>query len=314
MAHWLRTCASGSCWSSTESSGARSRSRARRTAALLARASRCRARLVEFDDAARALGEHKACRPRSRSISPGATPSSRSSPGDARPRSCAPPLGQTSGGVLIVAAAIRRPGTARSAARARQRPRSCSAIAPAQRLENLIEQDVRRRRPTTVRCRYSSSSVEVMPPPKKPPRPDMDALDPDSVRLALTDLTTCASTRTHAERPGSWCRARRTRRPRWCRSRSRRPLSSAPPRESASDAAIAFVAGRWAAGLVMTVREEAGPSGIAATTSSCPRPCGSVSRRRCSARCPRRNRRSRPRAGPRRTGSSRRSRTRRRRQ
>lgn len=206
--------------------------------------------LVDFDDAARALGEQQGVPAALAKHLAGRDPALASLiPATLGRESCVLPLGRTSGGALIVAARDPQPALL-AALESAVKTEILLVIAPAQRLENLIEAAYG----ATPHDEFDvdfSSSVEVAPPP-----PDMDALDPDSVRLALTDLDDVRVDKDPTQ-SGQFVLPRAQTNPIGPMSYevTKASLERATSRESATDVAIAYVGGRWSAGLVMTVRD-----------------------------------------------------------
>jgi hypothetical protein len=206
--------------------------------------------LVDFDDAARALGEQRGVPAAlAKHLAGRDSELAKLIPAALGRESCALPLGRTSGGALIVAA--RDPAPALLAAlEAAAKTEILLVIAPAQRLESLLDEAYG----ATPHDEFDvdfSSSVEVAPPP-----PDMDALDPDSVRLALTDLDDVRVDKDPTQ-SGQFILPRAKTNPSGPLpfEVTKASLERATSREAASDVAIAFVASRWTAGLVMAVRD-----------------------------------------------------------
>ena len=209
--------------------------------------------LVDFDDAARALGEQKGVACALAKHLAGRDPElAKLIPATLGRESCALPLGRTSGGALIVA--TRDPAPALLAAlEAAVKSEILMVIAPAQRLMTLIEQAYG----ATPHDEFDvdfSSSVEVAPPP-----PDMDALDPDSVRLALTDLDDVRVDKDFTQ-SGTFNLPRAQTAPPAPMSLeiAKVSLERVTSREAAADVAISFAAGRWQAALVLALRDNQG--------------------------------------------------------
>jgi hypothetical protein len=243
--------------------------------------------LIEFDDASRALGEQKGVPCALAKHLAGRDPAlTKLIPAELGRASCALPIGRTSGGALIVCARDPAPAllaTLQAAAKAEV----MMVIAPAQRLEHLIQTTYGSAEEHEFDVDFSSS-VEVEPPP-----PDMDALDPDSVRLALTDLDDArvdkdftqsgqlppppyasrTPTRPITEPPLSLSRTATkpmTEPPARARTEPGRiSLPPAPPsletiqtalehetsRAGATDRALSYIAGRWVTGLVLALQD-----------------------------------------------------------
>ena len=255
--------------------------------------------LVEFDDAARALAEQKGvpCALAKHLAGRDAT-LARLLPAELGRASCALPIGRTSSGSLIVC--VRDPAPALLATlRNAAKTDVLMVIAPAQRLEHLISTTYGAASDDELDIDFDSS-LEVTPPPAPPraappapPLPDMDALDPDSVRLALTDLDDArvdkdftqsgqfsvttppygsrTPTRPITESP---LLSRSPTRPMTeppARARNepgRIALPPSPPsletiqtaleqetsRDGATDRAVSYIVGRWVTGLVLALR------------------------------------------------------------
>jgi hypothetical protein len=242
--------------------------------------------LVEFDDASRALGEQQGVRCALAKHLAGRDPAlAKLIPAELGRAACALPIGRTSGGALIVCVRDPAPAllaTLQSAAKAEV----MMVIAPAQRLEHLIQTAYGDGSEHEFDVDFSSS-VEVVPPP-----PDMDALDPDSVRLALTDLDDARVDKDFTQSgqltppPGSRTPTRPITEPPLSLSRTAtRPMTEpparmrtepgrislppAPPsletiqaaleqetsRSGATDRALSYIAGRWVTGLVLALQD-----------------------------------------------------------
>jgi hypothetical protein len=175
--------------------------------------------LVDFDDASRALGvqKHVACALAKHLA--GRDPALATLiPADLGRKSCALPIGRSSKGSVIVC--VRDPSPAlRHALEQAIRGDILIVIAPASRLEQLVAQTYGSpaadevdfdiaidlepetqipRRPLTTPP-MPGAAIEpptfrpytyprAVTPPPMPPMPDMDVLDPESIRLSLTDL------------------------------------------------------------------------------------------------------------------------------
>lgn len=266
--------------------------------------------LLDFDDASRALGEQKGVACALSKHLAGRDPAlARLIPAELGRASCALPIGRSSKGSVIVC--VRDPAPALLAAlRQTIREDILMVIAPAARLEHLVadaygsasdeELDidfdiaveatpVPRRVLTTPPAPFAAvepaqAHAPLATPQAMPPLPDMDALDPESIRLSLTDLddvrvdkdpaqsgqmarvtsTLPAANRPLPPPPSSGLAAateppRRTGdlKPRRSLDEVRADLSRASSREAATDIVIAYVATRWTTGLVLAVRERA---------------------------------------------------------
>ncbi len=177
--------------------------------------------LVDFDDASRALGEQKQVACALAKHLAGRDPALATLiPAELGRSSCALPIGRSSKGSLIVC--VRDPSPAlRRALEQAIRGDILIVIAPASRLEQLVAQtygspavdelevdvdiavdlepdtQVPRRPLTTPPMPVASiepptfrpyTYPRAVTPPPMPPMPDMDVLDPESIRLSLTDL------------------------------------------------------------------------------------------------------------------------------
>lgn len=251
--------------------------------------------LIEFDDASRALGEQSGVPCALAKHLAGRDPAlAKLIPAELGRASCALPIGRTSGGALIVC--VRDPAPALLATlQAAAKAEVLMVIAPQQRLEHLIQTAYGDASVDEFDVDFSSSVEVAPPPPQAPPMPDMGALDPDSVRLALTDLddarvdkdftqsgqfsTTTppyasrAPTRPITEPP---LMSRTPTKPMTeppARARTepgRITLPPSPPsletiqaaleqetsREGATDRAVAYIAGRWVTGVVLAIRND----------------------------------------------------------
>ncbi|HUJ61113.1 MAG TPA: hypothetical protein VLX92_21565 [Kofleriaceae bacterium] len=201
--------------------------------------------LVDFDDGSRALGEqhgvpgallrHLAQRdPRLVKFLPAAS---------ARAR-CALPIGRTSRGALIVCVRDPSPELANELREAIHSD-VLVAVAPASRLEQLVAEAYR-------------PGTTVPPPgrPTPPPIPDMHALDPDSVRMALTSLDDERVARNAAATAPPPTQRGTTLPPLPpTLEQTRHVLERATTRDAATDHALAFLAGQWVSSLVLAIRE-----------------------------------------------------------
>ncbi len=254
--------------------------------------------LIEFDDGSRALGEQKGVACALTKHLAGRDPDlAMLLPAELGRASCALPIGRTSKGALIVC--VRDPAPALLAAlKQALRMDVTMVIAPANRLEHLVQSaygaapseefDVDfstgiNSNPTTpapLAARLAASMV--------PPMPDMDALDPASVRLALTDLDDVRVDKDPTQSgqipkvgggstlppPNVPHKAssqpmpilpRPVARPVTPDPRATKPMSvsamsigleHASSREGATDLVLAAVAQRWRSGLVLAIRDK----------------------------------------------------------
>ena len=131
-----------------------------------------------------------------------------------------------------------------------------------------------------------SSAVDLRSCFLLPPMPDVDLLDPNSVRLALSDLDDARVSKDPSQ-SGSFADrlARDSAPPASCRPARRassrpEPTSIAPTTEDgATELAIAYVAGRWRCGFVAILREQRdrGYQGHGVNPDELPLPLGSPS-------------------------------------
>jgi hypothetical protein len=85
--------------------------------------------------------------------------------------------------------------------------------------------------------------------------PDMDALDPDSVRLALTDLDDARVDKDFTQSGQFTIPRASTVPPRVTIDVVKLALDRASGRETATDTAVGFLAGHWSAALVLVIKE-----------------------------------------------------------
>ena len=211
---------------------------------------------IDFDTGSRALGEQRRCPAalekhvlgRDRKLASLLS-------GDVAHGSQVLPIGRASSGTLIVAA--RDPSPALHAQIAQlTKSQVTLVIAPAARLGELIVETYGPAAEDEFEVDLESRNNLPPAPPLLPPLPDMDALDPESVRLALTDLDDERVTKDPAA-SGQFI------------AQTRAPtLPPAPPklsvtldaidaattRDAATDAAMAFVAGSWGAAVILAIR------------------------------------------------------------
>ena len=225
---------------------------------------------LDYDDAARALGEQRG------------TPCALAKHLENRDTALASlisaelgrvshvlPIGRTTTGTLIVAA--RDPAPALRATLEKQLGPVTLVITPAMRLEQLIaaaygesphdEFDI-----------DLDSAVDL--PPLSPPTADVDMLDPDSIRMALSDLddervskdftqsgllqvNTMAAASSGTFRPSGTNLSGAFRLPAAAPKidATKRALEQAATRDAASDVAMSFVAGRWRTGAIIVIRD-----------------------------------------------------------
>jgi hypothetical protein len=210
--------------------------------------------VLAFDDGARALGEHKGVPAALAKHLNGRDPDVvKLLPAELGRAACALPIGRTSAGTLIVC--VRDPEAALlDRLRGALQTDILMVIAPAQRLEDLIELEYGAPPVDEFDVDFSSS-VEVMPPPKAPPVPDMDALDPDSVRLALTDLDDVRVDKDFTQSGVFAIPRAPSTPPKMTLDIVKVALDRASGRDAATDAVMGFIAGHWSAGLVLAIKE-----------------------------------------------------------
>ena len=207
--------------------------------------------LIDFDDGARALGEHhKVPCALAKHLAGRDKDVVKLIPATRARESCALPLGRTSGGALIVAVRDPSPALLKTLETA-AKVEILMVVAPAQRLEGLIASEYGETPHDEFDVDFNSA-VEVAPP-----MPDMDALDPDSVRLALTDLDDVRVDKDHTQ-SGQFTLPRAQTNPPapMTYEIAKLSLDRATSRDAATDTAIAYVAGRWSSGLVLVVRDQ----------------------------------------------------------
>jgi hypothetical protein len=258
--------------------------------------------LIEFDDASRALGEQKGVPCALTKHLAGRDPELAALiPAELGRASCALPIGKTSRGAVIVC--VRDPAPALLAAlKQATKAEITMVIAPANRLEHLVLSAYGAAPSDEFDVDFSTTGVgdnvsrpqplakklaaAVKPPP---PMPDMGALDPASVRLALTDLDDvrvdkdpsqsgqipkigASSTLPPANVPAAPSLPThaipamgRTSRAQTADPRVTRPMSigamsvgleHTQSREGATDLVLAYVATRWRSGLVLAIRDK----------------------------------------------------------
>ncbi|HEX4451229.1 MAG TPA: hypothetical protein VH143_10185 [Kofleriaceae bacterium] len=170
---------------------------------------------------------------------------------------CALPIGRTSGGMLIVA--VRDPDPALHAALRRATDEEVMmVVTPATRLEHLIAAQYGAGNDDFEVELDSAVDLEVHRPKAEPPPPDVDLLDPDSVRLALSDLDDSRVSKDPTQSGmfvlPSGRSAGSTLPPPVSLVQTRHALEAAPTREAATSVAMAFLAGRWQSAVIFAVR------------------------------------------------------------
>jgi hypothetical protein len=239
---------------------------------------------LEFDDGSRALGEqHGMACVLAKHLAAREPMLAAMIPAELARAWCALPIGRSKGALIVC---VRDPGAQLKAQLEKQiRGDVMLVISPALRLEGLVadtygpappeEFDVALDSaldldpaPTPPKPPTPPTSKPQPPPPIVPPMPDMHALDPESVRLSLTDLDDARVTKDPTQSGQLTAAAKAQPRP---GSKARTTLPPPPPtiaatsealelagsRDDATEAVIRFLAGHWVAGLVLAIREEA---------------------------------------------------------
>jgi Type II secretion system (T2SS), protein E, N-terminal domain len=243
--------------------------------------------LVDFDDSSRALGEQQGVACALAKHLEGRDPElAKLIPAELGRASCALPLGRSSRGALIVC--VRDPSPSVLAAlRQAANTEITMVIAPATRLEHLVLNAYGAAPSDEFDIDFSTTGMGdnlVTSPPRVaamaaasanlPPIPDVAALDPESVRLALTDLddervdkdpTQSGKLPAFAQPvPVTIPTPTISRRATTSDPRVTRPMSlsamavgleHATSRETATDLVLAYVATRWKSGLVLAIRD-----------------------------------------------------------
>jgi hypothetical protein len=168
-------------------------------------------------------------------------------PADFGRASNALPIGRTSGGALIVAA--RDPAPALRTALERLVGAVTLVVAPATRLEHLIAAAYGRAATEEFDVQVDS---QVDLPPLVPPPPDVDMLDPDSIRMALSSLD---DVRVAKDPTQSGLLQSRLPPAAPTIDATRLALDHAASRDAASDLAMKYIAGRWRSGAIVAIRE-----------------------------------------------------------
>jgi len=233
--------------------------------------------VLDFDDAARALGEQRSCpcalakHLANRDAALTALISA-----EMGRVSNVLPIGRTSNGTLIVAA--RDPAPALRATLEKLLGAVTLVITPATRLEQLIatsygaaphdEFDIDLDSAVDLEPLWPEAPAAAMSPPPA----DVDMLDPDSMRMALSDLddervvkdpTQSGLLQVNAKGSGATVKMNRTNTSGAFRLPDAAPsieatklaLEHVGTRDAASDLAMSFVAGRWRSGAIVVIRE-----------------------------------------------------------
>jgi hypothetical protein len=237
---------------------------------------------LDFDDAARALGEQRGCPCALAKHLENRDPALLALISAEMGRvSNVLPIGRTSTGTLIVAA--RDPAPALRATLERMLGAITLVITPASRLEQLIssaygaaphdEFDIDLDSAVDLQPLWPEASAPVMSTPSPPPA-DVDMLDPDSIRMALSDLddervskdptqsgllqvNAMASASSAAMKLSKTNTSGAFRLPDAAPTieKTKVALAQAANRDTASDAAMSFVAGRWRSGAIVVIRD-----------------------------------------------------------
>jgi len=254
--------------------------------------------VIDHDDAARALGQqHNVACALTKHLD-GRDPALASAiPAELGRGSCVLPIGRSTKGSLIVC--VRDPAPALYAAIVQAvRGDVLVVVTPASRLERLVAEAYGRdaadeldiefdlapeAAPSVVARTFSPRRITTpaMPVPVVPPPPDMDALDPESIRLSLTDLDDVRVDKDPAQSGQIPKMGRKTATLPPATKPVARPITTPPPsstaalpkklsldatheglrqaqsREAATDLVLEYVATRWSAGLVLALRERA---------------------------------------------------------
>jgi hypothetical protein len=280
--------------------------------------------LVEFDDASRALGEQRGFACALSKHLAGRDPAlAKLIPAELGRGSCVLPIGKSSKGSVIVCVRDPAPALLRTLEQAIKSD-ILMVIAPSARLEQLVAEaygvasteeldidfDLAHDLPAPTPSRVTRGPLPTPPmpfqrvdalhqfpradtPPPLPPLPDMDALDPESIRLSLTDLDDVRVTKDPAQsgqipkagsntlppanksltappplsalaagtvtstRSISDSKPPVAAKPKMSLETMSHGLESATTREAATDLVLSFIATRWSAGLVLAIRDKA---------------------------------------------------------
>lgn len=240
--------------------------------------------LVDFDDAARALGEQRRVPCALAKHLAGRDPElAKLIPAELGRSAWVLPIGRASNGHVIVC--VRDPAPALLAQLQRATKSDVTmVVTPASRLESLVRESYGDAPVDEFDVDFSSNvddnPIAPAPPVMPPPLPDMAALDPESIRLSLTDLdddrvekdptqsgqipipgrtgSTLPPANVPAAAPAATFKRART------DPAATRPMSvemmkigleHAATREAATDLVLAYVATRWQTGLVLAIRD-----------------------------------------------------------
>ncbi|MGE5184351.1 MAG: hypothetical protein ACM31C_19915 [Acidobacteriota bacterium] len=216
------------------------------------------ARKLDFDDGSRALGEQRGmpC-VLTKHLSARDPSLAKLLPAELGRTRCALPIGRASNGALIVC--VREPDKQlQEMLAATTKGTVTLVLAPATRLEELVGAEYG---PAHDDFDVDLGSAIGLPPapapPLQPPMPDMDALDPESVRLALTDLDDVRVAKDPGQSGQLQAQGKRPSTlppPPPTFDQTRSAIERAATRDEATDIVMRFVAGRWVASVVLAIR------------------------------------------------------------
>lgn len=234
--------------------------------------------LVDYDDAARALGQQKGVPCALAKHLAGRDPKLASLiPAELGRSSFALPIGKTGRGDIVVC--VRDPAPALQTALEREINKPVTmVITPASRLDDLLleaygatpveEFDVDFSSQVEAPNLVAPTLPRTMTPPR-PPLPDLAALDPDSVRLSLTDLDDARVDKDPSQsgqfavgpRPSTMPPLAKPMRPAseprgMTLDAMQAGLDEATSREAATDVVLSYVSTRWLAAIVFAVRDK----------------------------------------------------------
>ena len=232
---------------------------------------------IDFDDAARALGEQRGCPcALAKHLENRDAALTALIPAELGRASNVLPIGRSSNGTLIVAA--RDPAPALRATLERLLGAVALVITPATRLEQLIasaygaaphdEFDIDLDSAVDLQPLWPEAPAAAMSPPPA----DVDMLDPDSIRMALSDLddervakdptqsgllqiNTMASSASLKITGSNTSGAFRLPAAAPSIEATKLALEHVGTRDAASDLAMSFVAGRWRSGAIVVIRD-----------------------------------------------------------
>ncbi len=215
-----------------------------------------KAGVLEFDDGSRALGQHRGVPCVLEKHLAARDPDvAKLLPAELARSWCALPIGRASSGALIVCA--RDPDAQLAAMLEKQTNGKVTlVISPATRLEGLVATAYGEAPHDEFDVDLGSALGLPAAPAPQPPLPDMSQLDPETIRLALTDLDDVRVTKDDKAGTIPPANIARTTLPPAPPSldATRTALDQAATRDAATDVAMKFVAGRWRSGLVLALR------------------------------------------------------------